>query len=338
MTQELVPFDGGALPANMDYARRADDAAPMVGGSAGPAINKIKCNKQRQIVFTVDGQDYPVPSPVRIVIERHTKGISRTWWEARFDRNAKPTPPDCFSVDGDKPSPKSKRPPAANCAQCPMSVRGERGMPCKQVKRLAVTFYDDEQPGRLYQLDNSPTSTFGNDRPNEMLFNLKNFDAQLRERGINEQIVVVELHADDQVDYEKLLYKPVGYLTAEQYTAHQATIDQDELERYTEFDFNTSPAQSGGAESASAAAGHAVSPPAAPPTAQTPPPPATSAPPAAAPPAAAPPAAAPPAAAPASPTPAPTAAPPPVQAAPAPEVTSAQSILDEAKATVQNMT
>ena len=67
--------------------------------------------------------------------------VSRTFYAGKYDPDAKPTLPDCWSNLGDKPEAAAGNPQASNCVSCPQNVSGSgdngKGRACRfQAKSL----------------------------------------------------------------------------------------------------------------------------------------------------------------------------------------------------------
>jgi hypothetical protein len=86
--------------------------------------------------------------------------FENNYYEGKFDpKNT--TPPVCFAVaykkDDLKPHPKSTKPQADTCAQCPMNQFGTadtgKGKACQNRKRLAVISADDLSPKRIQETE-----------------------------------------------------------------------------------------------------------------------------------------------------------------------------------------
>lgn len=90
--------------------------------------------------------------------------VSRTFYAGKYDPDAKPTLPDCWSNLGDKPEAAAGNPQASNCASCPQNVVGSgengKGRACRFQRRIAILLEGDDS-GDVYQFNVPAKSLFG---------------------------------------------------------------------------------------------------------------------------------------------------------------------------------
>lgn len=90
--------------------------------------------------------------------------VSRTFYAGKYDPDAKPTLPDCWSNLGDKPEAAAGNPQASNCASCPKNVVGSgengKGRACRFQRRIALIVEGDDS-GDVYQFNVPAKSLFG---------------------------------------------------------------------------------------------------------------------------------------------------------------------------------
>lgn len=90
--------------------------------------------------------------------------VSRTFYAGKYDPDAKPTLPDCWSNLGDKPEAAAGNPQASNCASCPQNVVGSgengKGRACRFQRRIAIMLEGDDS-GDVYQFNVPAKSLFG---------------------------------------------------------------------------------------------------------------------------------------------------------------------------------
>lgn len=90
--------------------------------------------------------------------------VSRTFYAGKYDPDAKPTLPDCWSNLGDKPEAAAGNPQASNCVSCPQNVSGSgdngKGRACRFQRRIAVILESDDS-GDVYQFNVPAKSLFG---------------------------------------------------------------------------------------------------------------------------------------------------------------------------------
>lgn len=90
--------------------------------------------------------------------------VSRTFYAGKYDPDAKPTLPDCWSNLGDKPEEAASNPQASNCVSCPQNVSGSgengKGRACRFQRRIAIILENDDS-GDVYQFNVPAKSLFG---------------------------------------------------------------------------------------------------------------------------------------------------------------------------------
>lgn len=90
--------------------------------------------------------------------------VSRVFYAGKYDPDAKPTLPDCWSNLGDKPEAAAGNPQASNCASCPQNVVGSgengKGRACRFQRRIALLLEGDSS-GDVYQFNVPAKSLFG---------------------------------------------------------------------------------------------------------------------------------------------------------------------------------
>lgn len=218
MSNDLVSFTNNQLPAYLQQAQatltneleesvRASFAVIGVKGK----VFSIKHGGENQHVLNADGYPAQYLDVVLVAANGH---LNKTYYAASFDEDAV-AKPDCWSEDGVHPA--GANPVHSVCATCPknqfgsrISDTGKKGKACQDNRKVVVV----------------PSSNVTNDRfGGGMLLRiapmglqeLKTYSAKLRSANIPYYAVITRLSFDADAAYPKLLYKPVGYLSAEDY-------------------------------------------------------------------------------------------------------------------------
>jgi hypothetical protein len=88
----------------------------------------------------------------------------RTFYVKEYDPDAKPTLPDCYSNEGDKPEASAPNKQANNCATCPKNAEGSgrngKGKACRFQRKVALMLEGDTS-GDIYQFNIPAKSLFG---------------------------------------------------------------------------------------------------------------------------------------------------------------------------------
>jgi len=151
-----------------------------------------------------------------VVIVNAAPKITRTFYIAQFDAD-NPAAPDCWSADGDTPDKTAKTPQATACAKCPQNIAGSGqgdSRACRFSQRLAVVLANDME-GDVMQLSCAATSIFGKgtgeNRP------LQEYARWLAAQGHDPAMFVTRLKFDTNSATPKLFFKPMRWLTEDEY-------------------------------------------------------------------------------------------------------------------------
>lgn len=198
----------------------------MIGSSGGNKRISIRGNVFRMIV---DGQEVAKSDDrsMDIVIVNASEKVSRTYYGGVY-KEGEVTQPDCFSNDGTTPDPRAKSPQANACANCPMNAKGSgQGVTraCRFSQRLAVVLANNSQDPEaltanlensdVYQLVLPSQSIFG--EPVNGMMPFRSYLKFLYGHGAGIRNVITELRFDTNSATPKLFFRPVDYLTDEQY-------------------------------------------------------------------------------------------------------------------------
>ena len=224
---ELTLFrnKSAVVPAHLRHG--VDDLTKaLLGSSSGNKRISIRGNVFRMIV---DGQEVAKSDDraMDVVIVNAAEKVSRTYYGGVY-KEGEITQPDCFSNDGTKPDPKAANPQASACATCPMNIKGSgqgTSRACRYSQRLAVVLANNcQDPEALtanlensdvYQLVLPSQSVFGDAVGSAMPF--RAYLKFLFGHGAGIRSVVTEMRFDTNSATPKLTFRPVDYLTEEQY-------------------------------------------------------------------------------------------------------------------------
>jgi hypothetical protein len=213
-------FNPGQLPAFAKKGELSAIAKALAGGSmqTGKRIS-IKGGVFRLIA---DGKEVAAIDEryLDVVVVNAAPKVSRTFYAGVYNEN-NPTPPACYSSDGDKPDATVKAPQCANCAQCPQNVAGSGqgdSRACRYGQKLAVVLANDME-GDVMQLQLAATSLFGkadgDNRP------MQEYAKWLTAQGIDPTMLVTRLKFDTKAPTPKLFFKAMRWLTDEEFAMTQ---------------------------------------------------------------------------------------------------------------------
>lgn len=199
----------------------------MIGASdSGSKRISIRGNVFRMIV---NGQEVTKSDDraMDIVIVNAAEKVSRTYYDGVY-KEGEVTQPTCFSNDGTKPDERAANPQSASCANCPMNAKGSgqgTSKACRYSQRLAVVLANNSQdPDALtanlensdvYQLVLPAQSVYG--EPVNGMMPFRAYMKFLFGHGAGLRNVITEMRFDTSSATPKLFFRPVDYLTDEQY-------------------------------------------------------------------------------------------------------------------------
>ena len=213
MSNEISLFQQ-AVP---DYIKEAgvDELTRSLGGGGGSKRISIRGSVFRMMV---GGEEIAKNESraMNIVVVNGTKHVSRKFYEGKYVPGES-APPDCWSNDGIAPDASIESPQASNCENCPQNIKGSGqgdSRACRYEKRLAVVLADDIKGG-VYQLLLPSKSYFGKGDLDKMPF--EQYAKYVASQGYNINMIVTEMKFDSDSDNPKLTFKPVGFLSKDQW-------------------------------------------------------------------------------------------------------------------------
>jgi hypothetical protein len=154
---------------------------------------------------------------MNVVIVNAAKEVSRTFYAKAYNPSQDATAPDCWSADGQKPDASIEEPQHHNCAECPQNIKGSgQGdtRACRFSRRLALALADDLE-GDIFQLVLPSKSIFGKGDLDHMPF--EQYGKYVGSQGYNLNCLITEMKFDSDSDNPKLTFRPVNFLTKEQW-------------------------------------------------------------------------------------------------------------------------
>ena len=144
--------------------------------------------------------------------------VSRTFYAGKYDPDAKPTLPDCWSNLGDKPEEAAGNPQASNCVSCPQNVSGSgdngKGRACRFQRRIAVILEGDDS-GDVYQFNVPAKSLFGKGNGNVHPF--ESYVKFLIANGESPDGVVTNIAYNLDAETMQIQFTPVRGVSDEEY-------------------------------------------------------------------------------------------------------------------------
>lgn len=195
------------------------------GISQGQAFPRISIKGSRFRIVEDGTETVLDTTSLDVVIVGANPKLSKTFYAKAWDKDAEPTAPDCYSLDGTKPHPESESPQNDLCAQCPHNAWGSKIGPqgqqlkaCTDQKRLAIVAADDPD-GPVYLLQVTPAALKG----------LNAYHKELSMRGIPAEIVKTKIGFDTDASFPKLKFGFGGFLDEDTYATVEPLFGADNV-------------------------------------------------------------------------------------------------------------
>lgn len=205
-------------------------AQAMAGGiSGGSDFPRISLKGSRFRIIEDGTETVLNQTTLDVVIVGANPRLSKTWYAKEWNKDAEPTAPDCFSLDGLSPHPESTKPQNDLCASCQWNAWGSKVTPngqqvkaCSDKKRLAVVAADDAS-GPVYLLEVTPAALKG----------LNSYQKDLSVRGIAPEIVRTRISFDTDASFPKLMFGFGGFLDEATMEVVDGLFNTDQVKEIT---------------------------------------------------------------------------------------------------------
>lgn len=211
---DITLFQSNNLP---DYLKEVelDDLTKSLAGNTSVKRISIRGGVFR---LMVSGEEVAKNEnrAMHIVIVNGGRQIARQYYEGKYTPGES-SAPDCWSNDGDKPDASIENPQHSTCEGCPQNIKGSGqgdSRACRFQQRLAVLLADDIK-GDVYQLSLAATSIFGRGDVDKMPF--QQYAKYVGSQGKNINTLVTEMRLDSDSATPKLTFKPVRFLSREEW-------------------------------------------------------------------------------------------------------------------------
>jgi hypothetical protein len=215
----------------------------LVGNSGSKRIS-LRGGKFRMVV---NGEEILTSNSdsLNVVIVNAARDVSRTFYAKAYNPKEDAAIPDCWSNDGVTPDASAEEPQHHNCDECPQNVKGSGaggGRACRHFRRVAAVLSDDIG-GDVYQLQLASKSIFGKGDLSHMPF--EQYVKYVGSQGYNLNTLNTEMRFDPDSDTAKLFFKPLKFLSKEQWEVAKRQGETPAAKRAIEFVFTKSdkPAQ-----------------------------------------------------------------------------------------------
>lgn len=151
-----------------------------------------------------------------VVLVNAAPTVSRAYYDKKF-KDSESSAPVCWSDNGDAPDTTVPSPQAAQCAKCPMNIKGSGEgdtRACRFNQRIAVVLANDMQ-GEIMQMTVPAKSLFGKEDNGN--FPLQAYARWLSAQGIEPNEVITRMKFDTKEESPKLFFKTMRWLEDEEF-------------------------------------------------------------------------------------------------------------------------
>lgn len=224
---QIIPFDGGNLPAHFKNRSGSLNAEALsgLGGGGYPVISikgkvfAVVKGGERTVLPNPKDPDSPATS-IDAVIIRMNAGTAKVFYLKGYDpESSEKQKPDCYSNDGVTPASDAANAQSKKCATCAHnqfgSARMGKGKACADSKRLAIATADQINEPMLVRV------------PPASLQSLREFLKTLDNRGADYNQVLTKISFDMDAESPKLAFRPVGILDDKTYAQVTEMMETD---------------------------------------------------------------------------------------------------------------
>ena len=218
-------FNSSNVPA---FARTelSDTAKALMGGSGAGVSTKRISIKGGVFRLLAGGKEIASIEErhLDVIIVKAAPKVARTFYAAKYDKDAPAAPPDCWSNDGEKPDATIKEPQAKSCAQCAQNIAGSgngQSRACRYQQRLAVVLANNPE-GDVLQLTLPATSIFGKEDGDKRPLQAYARYLAAQTPPISPDMLVTRMKFDMKSESPKLVFAPVEWVSDYEVVKQQA--------------------------------------------------------------------------------------------------------------------
>jgi hypothetical protein len=215
--------------------RRSSALGQKLADSVKLYSRRIQTNNKGFFRKIINGEQVgdPIRDSFNAIIVGMLPGVSRIYYHTKYDPDAEPTLPNCWSNNSDVPDGAAPDPQHTNCADCPQNIKGSGdngGRACRFQRRISVMLEGDPS-GEVYQFSIPAKSLFGKGSGN-----VHPFESYVKYLLLNREApdtVVTQISYDLDAEGMELIFTPVRQLNEAEYDLVLRAQDKPETELYT---------------------------------------------------------------------------------------------------------
>lgn len=221
-------------PSNLPTVRRESRRMDRMSSGGNNTMRRIQLSNGRTFKRVVNGEQIgkAAHDMLDVIIVDWLTKPSRKFYATAYNKEAKPTLPDCWSNDGIVPEASAKNKQHTTCNGCPKDIKGSapnNKKACRYERRLAVLVAGDPS-GDIYQITIPGASVFSDNDGN--VYGFEGYVKFLLASNEALDTVVTRLIYDAESDTAKIGFKPVRHLTEMEVAFVDAAQDDPATARY----------------------------------------------------------------------------------------------------------
>jgi hypothetical protein len=222
---QIIHSDGG----------RSSSLGKKLAGTVKFYSRRIQTNNKGFFRKIVNGEHVgePIRDSFEAIIVGMLPGVSRVYYEKKYDPEGEPTLPNCWSNNADVPEADAGDKQHSNCANCPQNIKGSGdngGRACRFQRRIAVLLAGDSS-GDVYQFSIPAKSLFGKGSGNVHPF--ESYVKYLLTNREAPDTVVTQISYDLDAEGMELTFSPLRQLSDTEFDLVEAAQGRPETELYT---------------------------------------------------------------------------------------------------------
>jgi len=228
----ITLFSSANVPAFARNNELSDTAKALTGGS----VSNTKRISIKGGVFRLVAGGKEVAAiddrHLEVIIVRAAPKVSRIFYNASYDAD-NITGPDCWSNDGERPDASAHNRQAETCMTCPKNIAGSgqnNSHACRYQQRLAVVLANNPS-GDVMQLTLPATSVFGKEEGDKRPLQAYARYLAVQNPPVNPEQIVTEMRFDTKAESPKLHFKPVRWLTDDEYEVIKGQAESADAQR-----------------------------------------------------------------------------------------------------------
>jgi len=228
----ITLFSSANVPAFARNNELSDTAKALTGG--GVTNTKRISIKGGVFRLVAGGKEIAAIDDrhLEVIIVKAAPKVSRIFYAAAYDAE-NIVPPDCWSNDGERPDPTAQNKQAATCMSCPKNIAGSgqnNSRACRFQQRLAVVLANNPS-GDVMQLTLPATSVFGKEEGDKRPLQAYARYLAVQNPPVNPEQIVTEMRFDTKAESPKLFFKPVRWLTDDEYEVIKEQAESADAQR-----------------------------------------------------------------------------------------------------------